>query len=287
MMNIMKGKQDIITGPTSGIGKQIAIQLGAFGADIVLGCRDIVRGREVAKTLYNNSQSPSHIDVMPIDTSSIGSIRQFAQQYRATYSKLDVLINNAGVNRAEQPREESVDGIELTFATNVLGYYVLTKELIDMLKASAPSRIVNVASTFASDLDLDDLQFEHRPYDGMKAYAQSKACDRILTWAFARRLEKSGVTVNAMAPGLVPESNLFRRMSVETHRTLRQRGGVSVAQGADTAVWLASDPKIEGVNGRLFEQRKEIACHFRNIEDEEKFWDICRKMTGSSGIMSV
>lgn len=156
-----------------------------------------------------------------------------------------------------------------------------------MLKASAPSRIVNVASTFASDLDLDDLQFEHRPYDGMKAYAQSKACDRILTWAFARRLEKSGVTVNAMAPGLVPESNLFRRMSVETRRALRQRGGMSVAQGADTAVWLASDPEIEGVSGRLFEQRKEIACHFRNIEDEEKLWDICGKMTGLSEIMSV
>lgn len=286
-MHIMKGKQVIITGPTSGIGKQIAIQLGAFGADIVLGCRDIVRGRRVAEEIYKKSQSPSNVDVMQIDTSSFESIREFSQQYRDTYSKLDVLINNAGVNRAEQPREESVNGIELTFATNVLSYYLLSIELIDVLKASAPSRIVNVASTFASDLDLDDLQFEHRPFDGMKAYAQSKACDRMLTWAFARRLGKSNVTVNAMAPGLVPGTNLFSRMSVETRRALHQRGGSSVAQGADTAVWLASNLEIEGVSGKFFEQRKEIACDFRNTEDEEKLWNICERMAGHNNFLDV
>lgn len=286
-MNIMKGKQVIITGPTSGIGKEIAIQLSAFGADIVLGCRDIVRGRQVAEEIYKNIPHSSSIDVMQIDTSSIASIRQFSQQYRDAYSKLDVLINNAGVNRAEQPRENSVDGIELTFATNVLGYYLLTVEFIEVLKASAPSRIVNVASTFASDLDLNDLQFEHRPYDGMKAYAQSKACDRMLTWAFARQLEKNDVAVNAMAPGLVPESNLFSRMSVETQRALRLRGGTTVAQGADTAVWLASNPGIEGVSGKFFEQRKEIACNFRNAEDEEKLWNICEKMARRNNSMGV
>ena len=202
-MNTMKGKRVIITGPTSGIGKQMAIQLGAIGADIVLGCRDIVRGRKVAEEIHEKIQRESNIDVIQIDTSSFESIRHFSQQYGDTYSKLDVLINNAGVNRAEQPREDSVDGIELTFATNVLGYYLLTVELINVLKSSVPSRIVNVASTFVSDLDLNDLQFEHRPYDGMKAYAQSKACDRMLTWAFARRLEKSGVTAkrNGTWPG--------------------------------------------------------------------------------------
>jgi len=283
----MKGKQVIITGPTSGIGKEIAIQLSALGADIVLGCRDIVCGGQLAEEIYNNIPTQSSIDVMQIDTSSIASIRKFSQQYLDAYSKLDVLINNAGVNRAEQPRENSVDGIELTFATNVLGYYLLSVEFIDALKASAPSRIVNVASTFASDLDLNDLQFEHRPYDGMKAYAQSKACDRMLTWAFARRLEKSGVAVNAFAPGLVPDSNLFSRMSIETQRALRMRGESTVAQGADTAVWLASNPEIKGVSGKYFEQRKEIACNFRNAEDEEKLWNICEKMTGRNNTMGV
>ena len=286
-MNIMKGKQVVITGPTSGIGKQIAIQLGGIGADIVLGCRDVIRGKQVAEEIQKKITGKSKIDVMQVDTSSFKSIRHFSQQYRETYSKLDVLINNAGVNRAEQPWGNSVDGIELTFATNVLGYYLLTVELIDVLKSSVPSRIVNVASTFVSDLDLDDLQFEHRPYDGMKAYAQSKACDRMLTWAFARRLKKSGVTVNAMAPGLVPESNLFSKMSIETRRALQQRGTADVIQGADTAVWLASDPEIGMVSGELFEQRKIISCNFKNIENEEKLWNICRKMTGASEIKSV
>lgn len=286
-MNIMKGKKVVITGPTSGIGKQIAIKLGAFGASLVLGCRDIERGKQVAQEIKNNANITSTVDVMKIDTSSIESIRKFALHYCKTYSKLDVLINNAGVNRAEQPRKDSVDGIELTFATNVLGYYLLTLELIDVLKASAPSRIINVASTFASDLDLDDLQFKKRPYDGMKAYAQSKACDRMLTWAFARRIEKSNATANAMAPGLVPESNLFSRMSVETRRALLQRGGATAVQGADTAVWLASNPEIEGVSGKFFEQRKEIACNFRNVVDEEKLWNICETFIGQNNFMGV
>jgi len=103
-----------------------------------------------------------------------------------------------------------VDGIELTFATNVLGYFLLTQELLGLLEKSAPARIVNVASTYASDLDLDDLQFDRRPFESFKAYAQSKACNRMLTWALARRLDGSGVVVNAMAPGLITETGLYR-----------------------------------------------------------------------------
>jgi NAD(P)-dependent dehydrogenase (short-subunit alcohol dehydrogenase family) len=286
-MNNIKGKRVVITGPTSGIGEQVAIQLGAFGAALVLGCRDTERGKHVAEKIAHCTNASSTIDVMQIDASSIESVRNFARQYRKSYARLDVLINNAGVNRAEQPREDSVEGIELTFATNVLGYYLITQELIDVLKDSAPSRIVNVASTFAGDLDLDDLQFEYRSYDGMKAYAQSKACDRMLTWAFARRLKNTGVAVNAMAPGLVPGSNLFSKMSADTRHALHQRGGVTVAQGADTAVWLAGNPEIEGVSGKFFEQRKEIACDFRNVEHEEKLWNICEKMAGYNSFMNA
>ena len=278
-MNTIQNKRVVITGATSGIGKHMAIQLGAMKAALVLGCRDVERGKQVAQEIQANANEPANIDVMRIDTSSLASIRQFAQEYAQTYSRLDVLINNAGVNLAEQPRQESVDGIELTFATNVLGYYLLTRELMERLKASRPSRIINVASTFATDLDLDDLQFERRPYDGMKAYSQSKACDRMLSWAFARRLADSGVTVNAIAPGLIPESNLFGKMSSETRQILTQRGGNSIAQGADTAIWLASSPEVEGVSGKLFEQRKEIACSFSDQEQEEKLWGICAQMS--------
>jgi len=276
-MNSMKGKRVVITGPTSGIGKEIAIELGKLGADIVLACRDMIRGRQTAEEI-SRSISTTSIDVMHIDTSSIKSIQEFARYFREKYSRLDVLVNNAGVNRAGQPQRNSIDGIELTFATNVLGYYVLTWELLELLKANAPARIVNVASSFASDINLDDVLFEHRPYDGMKAYAQSKACDRMLTWAFARRLENSGVTANAMAPGLIPKTGLFRGMSTETRFELNKRGGRSITQGADTVVWLASSPEVDGMSGKFFEQRKEIVCEFRNVETEEKLWSICERL---------
>ncbi len=217
----MKDKQVIITGPTSGIGKEIAMQLGALGANLVLACRDVKRGKQVAAEIAQHGKS-KQIDVMEIDTSSQESIRRFARQYHKEYARLDVLINNAGMNRGAQPRALSVDGIELTFATNVLGYFLLTQELLDLLKASAPARIVNVASQFASDFDLDDLQFERRPFESFKVYAQSKACNRLFTWALARRLKGTNVTANAMAPGLVADTGLFRHAPPEQVARLKQ-----------------------------------------------------------------
>jgi len=278
-MDFMKGKRIIITGPTSGIGREIAIGLSALGAEIVLGCRDVRLGGELTEEIMRRTGS-KNIAVMHIDTSNQQSVRDFARQYHRAYPRLDVLINNAGLNRTT--RQTSVNGIELTFATNVLGYYLLTHELLNLLKSSATARIVNVASTFASDLDLDDLQFKRRPYDGVKAYAQSKACDRLLTWAFARRLEKSSVAVNAMAPGLVPETGLYRDTPEPMRLMLKQRGGRSAAEGADTAVWLASSHEVEGVSGKFFEQRREIPCEFRNTEVEEKLWGICERLVGST-----
>jgi NAD(P)-dependent dehydrogenase (short-subunit alcohol dehydrogenase family) len=277
-MDSMKGKRVVITGPTSGIGKQIAFQLGALGASLVLGCRDMGRGKLAAGEISRRTEGAPDVDVMLVDTSSQKSIREFARRYREKYRRLEVLVNNAGINRSEQPRQNSVEGIELTLATNVVGYFLLTRELLNPLEAAAPSRIVNVASTFASEPDLGDLQFHRRPFDGMKAYSESKACDRLLTWAFARRLAENGITANAMAPGLVPETNLFGRMSAQTRGALHQRGGFTAAQGADTAVWLASSPDVKGVSGKFFERRQEIPCEFRNTEMEEKLWNICEAL---------
>lgn len=277
-MNSMKDKRVVITGPTSGIGKEIALELAALGADLVLGCRNIMRGNQTAEEISSKTGN-TNVDIMQIDTSSIQSIKEFVRQFFDKYSRLDILVNNAGINRTGQPRQDSVDGIELTFATNVLGYYLLTKELLELFKANTRARIVNVASTFAGDVALDDLQFKHRPYDGMKAYAQSKACDRMLTWAFARRLENSNVTINAMAPGLVPETGLFRNMPIETRLELKKRGDHTIVQGADTAIWLASSPEIEGISGKIFEQREEIECEFRNKDNEEELWNICEGLS--------
>lgn len=277
----MTGKRVIVTGPTSGFGKEIAAQLAALGAELVLACRDLGRGERAADEIARRTGAKNCV-VIRIDTSNRQSIREFARQYCERYPRIDVLINNAGIYRSQ--RQVSVDGIELTFATNVLGYYLLTRDLIDLLRASAPARIVNVASNFASDLDLVDLQFERRAYDGLKAYAQSKACDRMLTWTFARRLEGSGVTANAMAPGLVVRTALLRDAPLLVRLKMYIGSlflGRSIAQGADTAIWLASSAEVEGINGRFFDRRQEVPCKFRNVETEEQLWSICEGLAGS------
>jgi NAD(P)-dependent dehydrogenase (short-subunit alcohol dehydrogenase family) len=278
----MAGKRAIVTGPTSGFGREIAVQLAAFGAEVVLACRDLERGERTAAEIAQRTGA-RNCAVMRFDAADQRSVREFARQFRDKFPRLDVLVNNAGINSPR--RQVSADGIELTFATNVLGYYLLTRELLDLLRASAPARIVNVASTFAIAPDLADLQFARRRYDGRKAYAQSKACDRLLTWALARRLEGSGVTANAMAPGLVVKTGLHRDTSRAALLFVRMLGlfiGRTIAQGADTAIWLASSPEAAGVSGGFFELRKEKPCKFRNMEVEEKLWRICQGLTAAT-----
>lgn len=277
-MNSMKRKRVIVTGPTSGVGREIAIQLAELGAEVILACRDLQKGNEVAKEIYQRTGSQNAV-TMEIDTSSQKSIREFARTFRNQHDRLDVLINNAGGNRGTLPKVNSVDGIELTFGTNVLGYFLLTRELLDVLKRSVPARIINVASQYASDIDLDDLQFGRRNFESFRAYAQSKACDRMLTWALARRLEGTGVTANAMTPGLITETELYRNAALElVQRLTTYSGGRTSAQGADTAVWLASAPEMENVTGKFFEDREELECEFRNEKNEEKLWKICEQL---------
>jgi len=274
-MGLIDNKRVVITGATSGIGKEVAIRLASLGAHVVLACRDPWRADEVAADI-NARTGPGRATVMRLDTSDQSSIRGFVSNYTDTYGSLDVLVNNAGVLLTE--RATSVDGIELTFATNVLGYSLLTTGLLPALRAGAPSRVINVASTWADEVDLDDLQFERRPYEGLAAYAQSKACDRMLTWAFARRLQNDPVTVNAMAPGLMLGTALYRHLSLEAKRRLEQYGSRSLSEGAETAVWLASGSELAGVSGRFFERGREIACHFRDDDAEERLWEACEHL---------
>ena len=279
----MKGKRILITGPTSGVGKEIAMQLAALGAEVVLGCRDVKKGNKVAAEITRRTAS-AKLAVMHIDTSNQNSIRGYAREFQRKYRRLDVLINNAAANRGTLPKVDSMDGIELTFATNVLGYFLLTRELLPLLEKSAPARVINVASSYASDLDLDDLQFKRRRFESFRAYAQSKACDRMLSWAFDRRLRGTDVTVNAMTPGLITETGLYRNAEAElVTRLTKYSGGRTSAQGADTAVWLANSPEVEGVSGKFFEDREELPCEFRNKKAEEKLWGICEELVGRPG----
>jgi NAD(P)-dependent dehydrogenase (short-subunit alcohol dehydrogenase family) len=265
----------LITGPTAGIGRAIASALGSTGARLVLACRDIARGRLVAADIAGQTGA-ADIDVMLVDTSDQQSIRSFTAQYASRHGRLDVLVNNAGL--AQGGKRLSDDSIELTFATNVLGYHLVTRGLLDVLTRSAPARIVNVASRFAGHLDLDDLQFERRPFDGLQAYAQSKACNRMLSWALSRRLAGTGVTVNAYAPGFVAGTGLSRDLLPNVRAAYRERPGRTVEEGADTGVWLASSPDVEGVTGGFFMDRLPLPCEFRNEAAEEKLWQTCERL---------
>jgi NAD(P)-dependent dehydrogenase (short-subunit alcohol dehydrogenase family) len=274
-MNWIRDKQVLITGPTSGIGRQIARDLGALGAHLVLACRNEAKGRDVAREIVANGHTGT-LDILDVDTSDQRSIREAADTFARAHTRLDVLVNNAGT--AQGVRHESVDGIELTFATNVLGYHLFTRELLARLGADSPSRIVVVASAFAGDLDFDDLQFTRRRYDSLAAYRQSKACNRLWSWALARRLQPRGVTVNAMTPGFVPGTELSRDLEPELRRSYTERTGRSMAQGADTAVWLAASADVAGVTSRFFTDRREVPCEFRNHEAEERLWRICEDL---------
>lgn len=277
-MSWIKHKRVVVTGATSGIGREVATALAADGAEVALACRDGARAETVAREIGTSTSRPAP-QVLTVDTADAASIRAFVDRYAERYEGLDVLVNNAGVLLPE--RATNAAGIELTFATNVLGYYLVATELCEALPAP-PSRIVDVASTFAFALDLDDLQFERRPYDGMAAYTQSKACDRLLTWALARRLAPQGVAVNATVPGLILETSLYRALTVDAQSELEQYGPRTLDDGADTAIWLAGSDDVECVTGTFFERRAEIPCEFRNEQDEESLWQVCERLTSAS-----
>lgn len=277
MENNLTGRVCIVTGATSGIGREIARNLAARGATLVLACRNEVRGRAAMEEIVRATGN-LHVQAMPVDLSSQSSIRCFARGFLATYPALHLLVNNAGVYLPE--RRLSPDGIEMTWATNVLGYHLLSRLLLERLKASAPARIVNVASTFADGLDLTDPEFHRRPYDGVTAYRQSKQANRMLTWALAERLAGTGVTANAVHPGGV---------STGIYRELRGLRGVLVRawvrliktgprQGADTPTWLATSPELANVSGKFWASRREVPCIFRDRSANERLWELCEKM---------
>jgi NAD(P)-dependent dehydrogenase (short-subunit alcohol dehydrogenase family) len=278
MAGWLKGKTSIVTGPTSGIGRVIAEKLAAEGSQVVLACRDLKKGEATRAAISKKTGSPS-VSVLQVDVANTASIRAFAAAFKRHYQRLHVLVNNAGVN---QPRRVvTPENLELTFATNVLGYFRMTRALEEVLLASAPSRIVNVASTYAGDLALDDLQFTRRPYAGMQAYRQSKACDRMLTRAFSRRLAAKGVTVNAMAPGFVL-TGLYRHLRLPAAlfmRVLNLFIGKSKEAGADTAVWLATSPEVDGKTGLFFEKRLPQPCEFTDPIKEEALYALCDKLS--------
>jgi NAD(P)-dependent dehydrogenase (short-subunit alcohol dehydrogenase family) len=272
------GRVAVVTGANTGIGKEIARGLASRGATVVLACRSLDRGGAALDEIATSTGNPN-VSLMQLDQSSQASIRRFAKELASAHDRVHVLVNNAGVWLDEKKR--SVDGIEMTWATNVLGYFLLTAMMRDLVLAGGKdggARIVNVASEMARGLDLDDPEFERRPYDGVSAYSQSKQANRMWTWALARRIAGTGVTVNAMHPGWV-RTELARegwkaRVTSVASKVLAR----SPERGARTAVWLASDPSVAGKSGGFYADERERPCRFRDEAEEARLWALCAKM---------
>jgi retinol dehydrogenase-14 len=276
----MGEKVCLITGATSGIGKATAMGLANMGASVVMIGRDRGRG-EAAMTEIKESSPNASVDLMLADVSSQEQIRRLADAFKEAYPRLDVLINNAGVFLSK--RLTSADGIEMTFAVNHLAYFLLTNLLLDMLKASAPSRIVNVSSGAQSNgtIDFDDLQGE-KGYEGTKAYSQSKLANVLFTYELARRLEGTGVTANCLHPGAVRtnfgsgSSGVFGFM-VRALRPLM----ISPEKGAETSIYLASSPEVEGVSGRYFVKKAEARSSDVSYDERiaRRLWEVSSELT--------
>ncbi|HEY2516767.1 MAG TPA: SDR family NAD(P)-dependent oxidoreductase [Polyangiaceae bacterium] len=279
----LTGKVAVVTGANTGIGKEIARDLARLNARVLMACRSEARGRAALDEIVadtGNHKTELHL----VDISSRASVEAFGAALREKEPEVHILVNNAGVWLEE--RRRSVDGIELTWATNVLGAHRLTSELLPLLerggKPGAGARIVNVASELAHSLDVSDVELERRGYDGMTAYAQSKQAERLWTWALARRLQGKAVTANAMHPGWVQTEIASRERGVKN--TLLCTASKFFARapnaGADTASWLAASVQVEGVSGRFYMDRADRECRFRDPGFEEAVWNLCERMAG-------
>ena len=238
----------LVTGATGAIGTAIALEIARKpGYRVVLVCRDEQRAEQAAMEVAERSGNP-HVRHEIVDVSSKDSVQAFADRLKGP---VHVLVNNAGIT--PRRRQETPAGIELQFATNVLGYFWLTQALRDQLRAGSPSRVVNVASYWAGDLDLDDLEFKRRAYNNNTAYRQSKQANRMLTVAFANRFREHGVTVNACHPGDV-NSGLSNNLGFGGHE--------APEQGAQTPAWLATDVVVQQETGKYFEYMEMRRCSF-------------------------
>ncbi len=247
----MRGKVCLVTGATTGIGREVALGLAQTGATVVLACRTKERG-EAARAYIAERSGSTSCDILTADLSLLTSISRLAKEFRKHYPRLDVLVNNAGANFSR--RTLTPDGIEATLATNFVGPFLLTNLLLDVLKASAPARVVNVASGMLAPVEFDDLRRE-KGYKQMAAYAQSKMALVMFTYELSRRLEGSGVTANCMTPGMV-RTSLGRDVKgfLRLFLTIMSPMMKSPKQGAEGVVRLASAPGLASVSGKFFKK---------------------------------
>ena len=257
----LQGHVYIVTGANSGAGLATMTQLVRQGAHVVAACRRVAAGEEAVQSL---SSERGTAEVIELNLGSLESVRSFAGNFRERHTRLDGVVNNAGIMNT--PEGKTVDGFELQFGTNHLGHFLLTELLLDILKSSAPSRIVCVASVGhvgirgkKAEIRLDDLNFEKRPYDGIVAYNQSKLANVLHALALSRRLEGSGVTAVSLHPGWI-RSNLVQHSMPSWVQNVLMRpfsrflGMLSYEEGAQTTLHCLLDDDVPNHSGEYYSQ---------------------------------
>ncbi len=272
----MKGKICLVTGATAGIGEATALLLAKLGATVVGVGRNPAKIENSIRMIKEKSGNPD-VAFLKADLSS-----ELAQQFKDQYSRLDVLVNNAGATFTE--RQQSIDGIEMTFALNHLGYFLLTNLLLDLLEESAPARIINVSSSLhkMGKLDFGDIPFDNG-YTRSKAYQRTKLANIAFTYELAQRISNQSVTVNAMNPGLVATNvgNAAGGFTAMVKGIVDKIGGITPEEGARTIIYLASSPEVSGVSGRYFVKEKSIPSSkiTYDLEFCRKLWELSESLT--------
>ncbi|TME58869.1 MAG: SDR family oxidoreductase [Chloroflexi bacterium] len=270
----MSGRVVMVTGANAGMGKEIVFALAGMGATVVMVCRDSGRGEAARREVQERSGS-GDVELLVADLSSQQSIRNLVREFAASHDRLHVLVNNAGIT---QPRRiETADGLESVFATNHLGPFLLTNLLLPLLTASAPSRVVTVASGAHTmgKIDFDDVQASRR-YNEIAVYNQSKLANLLFTYELARRIAGTGVSANAADPGFV-KTNLRVPFPYSIFSFMR---GAAV-DGARPAVFLASSPEVGGVSGRYFGRKGEVRSSKASLDeaDARRLWTLSAQLT--------
>lgn len=276
----MNGKNCMVTGANSGIGKVVAKELSRMGGRVTLVCRNQVKG-EIARNEIENATGNKSVELMLADLSSLESVRALAKNYRGAHTELNVLVNNAGLIIGK--RTATVDGLETTFVVNYLSHFLLTNLLLDLLSNSAPSRVVNVTSDahFRGHMSLEDLQ-EVGNYGAMRAYCQSKLAQVLFTYELAERLKGSRVTVNCVHPGAVRTRWGDEAGALGIGIRIARPFMLSPERGAETPIYLASSPDVEGVTGKFFSKKKERQSSSESYDQTEwkKLWEVSMTLAG-------
>jgi NAD(P)-dependent dehydrogenase (short-subunit alcohol dehydrogenase family) len=280
----LQGRRVMVTGASSGIGAAACELFARGGAEVHM----VVRNREKGERVRDEIAGAEGVDgerlhLEVCDLSSLASVRSFAAEFSEREGELNVLVNNAGI--MPPSREHTEEGFELTFATNVLGPYLLTELLLPLLRRGAPSRVITVSSggMYTERLDADDLELEHRDYDPPAFYAHTKRCEVILSELWDERLAGSGISFHSMHPGWADTPGV--ETSLPTFRRVMRPVLRDSFQGADTIVWLAGAEEPGRETGRFWQDRAQRPTHRlsrtkETAAERERLWDQCRALTG-------